>query len=191
VFDNGAVPKVHNQSRGLILALNARSKSASVVAHFEHPKALLAASQGNMQPLANRDVFIGWGSQPYFSEFSASGQLLFDAHLHGSYQSYRGYRFAWTGVPAEAPVIAALGPGGRTAKPNAPFTVFASWNGDTRTASWRLLGGPSATQLAPVGGAARSGFETSISVSARVAYVAVQALDASGAVLGTSRVLHL
>jgi len=111
--------------------------------------------------------------------------------MHGSYQSYRAYRFAWTGAPAEAPVIAALGPGGRSASPSAPPTVYASWNGDTRTASWRVLGGPSPGQLAPVGGAPRSGFETSISVSARVAYLAVQALDASGAVLGTSRVLHL
>jgi hypothetical protein len=74
---------------------------------------------------------------------------------------------------------------------NAPFTVYASWNGDTRTASWRVLGGPSASQLAPVGGAPRGGFETSISVPAGVAYVAVQALDASGAVLGTSGVLRL
>ena len=191
VFDNGAVPKVHSQSRGLVLSLNSHSKSATVVAHYEHPQPLLAASQGNLQPLANRDVFIGWGSQPYFSEFSASGQLLYDAHMHGSYQSYRAYRFAWTGAPAEAPAIAALGARGRPAAPNAPCTVYASWNGDTRTAGWRVLGGPSAAKLSPVGGAARSGFETSISVSARVAYVAVQALDASGAVLGTSRVLHL
>jgi hypothetical protein len=191
VFDNGAVPKVHLQSRGLVLALNPGSRTATVLAQYAHPKPLLAASQGNMQPLANRDVFIGWGSQPYFSEFSAGGQLLFDAHMHGSYQSYRGYRFAWTGAPAEAPAIAALGPGGRPAVANAPCTVYASWNGDTRTASWRVLGGPSASQLAPVGGAPRSGFETSASVPGGVAYVAVQALDASGAVLGTSGVLRL
>jgi hypothetical protein len=174
-----------------VISLNAGGKSATVVAQYLHPHPLLAASQGNMQPLANRDVFVGWGSQPYFSEFSASGQLLFDAHMHGSYQSYRGYRFAWTGAPAEAPTIAALGAGGRPATPNAPCTVYASWNGDTRTASWRVLGGPSAGQLSPVGSAPRSAFETSVSVPARVSYVAVQALDAAGEVLGTSAVLHL
>src|SRR5256885_11447625 len=97
--------------------------------------------------------------------------------MPASYQSYRGYRFAWTGAPAEAPAIAALGPGGRPAVPNAPCTVYASWNGDTRTASWRVLGGPSASQLAPVGGAPRSGFETSISLPVRLAFVALQALE--------------
>ena len=52
--------------------------------------------------------------------------------------------------------------------PNAPFTAYASWNGDTRTTSWRVLGGPSPSKLSPLGGAPRSGFETSISVTARV-----------------------
>ena len=53
-----------------------------------------------MQTLPGGDVFVGWGSEPYFSEFNPTGQLLFDAHLHGSYQSYRTYRFPWTGTPA-------------------------------------------------------------------------------------------
>ncbi len=51
--------------------------------------------------MAGGGVFVGWGSEPYFSEFSPSGQLLYDAHWHGSYQSYRAYRFPWTGTPAE------------------------------------------------------------------------------------------
>ena len=49
-------------------------------------------------------MFIGWGAEPYFSEFTAlRAQLLFDAHLHGSYQAYRGYRFPWTGAPGRQP----------------------------------------------------------------------------------------
>ena len=44
-------------------------------------------------------MFVGWGSEPYFSEYSAGGQLLFDAHMHGSYESYRAYRFPWIGAP--------------------------------------------------------------------------------------------
>ncbi len=108
VFDNGGVPKVHAQSRGLILAINPQTKTDSVVAEYDHPSPPLAAgSQGNVQALADGDVFIGWGAEPYFSEFSAGGQLLYDAHMHGSYQSYRSYRFAWTGAPSEPPAIAA------------------------------------------------------------------------------------
>jgi hypothetical protein len=182
IFDNGAVPKVHSQSRGMVIALN--GKADTVLSQFEHPSPLSAGSQGNFQPLPNGDAFIGWGERPFFSEFSPSGKLLFDAHMHGTYQSYRAYRFPWTGTPSEAPAIAASSPGA-----SSPVTVYASWNGDTRTASWRLLAGPAANQLAPVASAARSGFETTITTPGAAAYVQVQALDASGAVLASSRAI--
>lgn len=188
MFDNGADPKVHSQSRGLVVAINPQAKTDTVVAQYEHPSALSSGSQGNIQQLANGDVFVGWGSRPYFSEFSASGALLLDGHMHGSYQSYRTYRFPWTATPAGAPAVAAVaahaGAGGR-----GPVTVYASWNGATTVVSWRVLAGPSPQQLAPVATAARTGFETAIPTPGGVGpatYVAVQALDASGAVLGTS-----
>jgi arylsulfotransferase ASST len=180
VFDNGGVPKVHAQSRGLVLAVNPEAKTDRVVTEYDHPTPLAAGSQGDVQTLENGDVFIGWGAEPYFSEFSASGRLLFDAHMHGSYQSYRGYRFPWTGAPAEPPAVAAASTGSQV-------TVYASWNGDTRTASWQVLAGPSATQLTPVASAPRSGFETAIVTPVAEGYVAVQALGAAGEVLGTSR----
>ncbi len=178
VFDNGAAPRVHPQSRGLVLSLKAGSVSA--VTQYEHSPALSSGSQGNIQQLGNQDMFVGWGPEPYFSEYSASGQLLFDAHMHGSYQSYRAYRFPWTGAPGGAPSIAATPVSGGRA------VVYASWNGDTRTASWRVLAGASAQTLTPVASAARSGFETSVTTPGAAPYVAVQALDASGAVLGSS-----
>jgi hypothetical protein len=182
VFDNGAVPKVHSQSRGLLLAINAQHRTDTVLAQYLHPAPPLSSgSQGNIQKLENGDVFIGWGAEPYFSEYSAGGQLLYDAHMHGSYQSYRTYRFTWTGEPSEPPAIAASAAGG-----SVPVTVYASWNGDTRTASWRVLAGSSAQQLTPVASAAREGFETTIATPGPEPYVAVQALNASGAVLGTS-----
>ncbi len=184
VFDNGAVPKVHPQSRGLVLAVNPQSDSASVLAQYEHSPSLSSGSQGNIQQLANQNMFVGWGSEPYFSEYSASGQLLFDAHMHGSYESYRGYRFAWTGAPKGAPAIAAK-PASR-----GRVKVYASWNGDTRTASWRLLAGSTPQTLAPVASAAREGFETAIATPGAARYVAVQALDASGAVLGSSHAIR-
>jgi hypothetical protein len=180
VFDNGAVPKVHPQSRGLVLALDPATNSASVAAQFEHSPSLSSGSQGSIQQLANGDMFVGWGSEPYFSEYSAGGQLLFDAHMHGSYESYRTYRFPWTGAPASLPAIAAAkASGGRV-------TVYASWNGDTRTASWRVLAGSSPQALAPVAAGARDGFETAVTTPAGAPYVAVQALDASGSLLATS-----
>ena len=183
VFDNGAVPRVHSQSRGVVLAVNPQTRTDTVRAQYEHPSPLSSASQGSVQTLADGDVFIGWGAEPYLSEFSAQGQLLFDAHMHGTYQSYRAYRLPWRGAPSTPPAIAAAGRAG------APVTVYASWNGDTRATSWRVLGGPSANQLVPVAAAARTGFETQIVTPLPERYVAVQAIAESGAVLGTSHAI--
>jgi hypothetical protein len=181
VFDNGGVPKVEPQSRGLVVAVNPQTKTDTLVAQYAHPTALSSGSQGDIQQLTNGDMFVGWGAQPYFSEFSATGQLLFDGHMHGSYESYRTYRFPWVGTPTGAPAIAAVA---RNTK--GPVTVYASWNGATQIASWRVFAGPSPKQLAPVATAANAGFETAIATPGPEPYVAAQALEASGAVLGTS-----
>jgi hypothetical protein len=181
IFDNGGVPQVHQQSRGIILRLNRGARTGEVVSQFVHTTPLLSASQGNFQLLAGGGAFIGWGSEPYFSEYSASGQTLFDAHLPNPYQSYRGYRFAWAGVPVHVPAIAVV-----HASSAGPETVFASWNGDTRTVRWRVLAGNSPDSLAPIADAAHEGFETAVPLPGPVAYVAVEALDAGGHVLARS-----
>jgi hypothetical protein len=132
-----------------------------------------------MQLMANGDLFLGWGSEPYFSEFTPSGAMVFDAHLPHGTESYRGYRFQWTGTPAAPPSVAATLAHGR-------LTVYASWNGATNVASWRVLGGATSGSLEPLASAAKSGFETAIAIAGAPAHLAVQALDGSGAVLGTS-----
>jgi hypothetical protein len=163
------------------VAINPHARTDTLLAQFEHPAPPLSvASQGNIQVLPNGNVFIGWGAAPYFSEFSPQGQLLFDAHTT-PYNSYRVFRLPWRGTPAHPPAVA-LAPG---SSGSAPMTVYASWNGDTRTASWRVFAGPTPQQLAPVASAPKEGFETAIAAPP-AAYVAVQALDPSGAVLATS-----
>ena len=184
VFDNGAVPRVHPQSRGMILAVNPASRTDTLVSEFEHPSPLSSGSQGDAQGLENGNLFLGWGSKPYFSEFNAGGKLLFDAHMHGSYQSYRGYRMQWTGAPGHPPALAVSAPAA-----GSPMTVYASWNGDTRTVSWRVLAGPSAAQLVPVASAPRTGFETAIGAPAPEPFVAVEAIDAAGVAIGTSNTI--
>ncbi len=185
IFDNGAVPKVHPQSRGLIESVNSTARTATVLAQFEHPggSGLSSASQGNIQLLANGDFFVGWGSQPFFSEFNAAGQLLYDAHMHSSYQSYRAYRFAWTGAPSTPPALAVKETGSK-------LTVYASWNGDTRAVTWQLLAGSNPKHMHAVARAPRTAFETAIPAPAKAAYFAVQALDASGTVLGSSHAIR-
>jgi Arylsulfotransferase (ASST) len=180
VFDNGGVPKVHPQSRALLLSVNPKTMTDSVLTEFEHASPPLSSgSQGNVEALEDGDFFIGWGSEPYFSEYSATGQLLFDSRMPAPFQSYRGYRFSWTGTPTQPPAAAAVRSG-------SALTVYASWNGDNRTVSWRLLAGPQTTELLAVGGATRTGFETAIAAPSNATYVAVQSLGANGEVLGTS-----
>lgn len=180
-FDNGGTPRVHSQSRVTVLALDARAKTANLVSSFVHSApALLAASQGDFQPLSGGNWFVGWGQEPFFSEYSPAGRLLFDAHLPAHYQSYTVLRFPWEGVPAQRPslVLRARAHGGPVA--------YVSWNGATSVAQWRLLGGASPHALAPVAAAARSGFETAIALTSSPRYLAVQALGAGGQVLSAS-----
>ncbi len=52
-------------------------------------------SQGNAQTTGNGDLFVGWGALPYISEFSPSGQLLFNAELPAGVNTYRAYLLPW------------------------------------------------------------------------------------------------
>ena len=72
--------------------------------HASEPN-LHALSQGNVQVLPNGNVLVGWGAQPYVSEFSAAGELLFDARLAADYVSYRAYRTPWVGEGAGVPAM--------------------------------------------------------------------------------------
>ena len=184
-FDNGSSPTVHAQSRGVVLQLNTQADSATLLSQYTHAPALVAYSQGNVQALANGDWFLGWGQVPDFSELSPEGSPLFDAHFPVHTQSYRSFRFAWTGTPLHRPAFAfqpaAEGGGG---------TVFASWNGATQVASWRALTGPAPDALQAGAVVPRSGFETAVALPAGTTGpdLAVQALDAVGNVLGTSAI---
>ncbi|HTA04886.1 MAG TPA: arylsulfotransferase family protein, partial [Solirubrobacteraceae bacterium] len=190
-FDNGATPAIHSQSRAIELRLDLQQKTATLVREATHPQQpLVAGSQGNVQQLAGGDWMVGWGEAPYVSEFSQSGALLFDAHLPATYESYRAYRLPWTGQPVDAPALALVHAAGAGGRGSGPATVYASWNGATQVASWRVLAGASPSTLAHVASAAKSGFETALQVSSLPTgdYVQVQALDASGAVIGVSHV---
>jgi len=180
-FDNGGTPWVHPQSRVIVLHLDAPNMTASLVSSFHHPSPpLRVASQGDFQPQPDGNWFVGWGQEPYLSEFSPTGQLLFDAHMPPRYQSFTVLKFPWTATPAAPPRLA-IQP-----SPHGGTIAYASWNGATALASWRLLGGSSPGALTTLATAPTAGFETAIPTSANPRYLAVQALGAGGEVLATS-----
>jgi hypothetical protein len=181
LFDNEAAPPLAKQSRVLVLRLDRKRMKARLVRSYVHPSPLLASSQGDAQFLPGGHVVVGWGAQPYLTEFTRSGSVLFDAHFNKGADSYRVFRFPWVGRPADRPALAVR-------RDDDGLTVYASWNGATEVRTWRVLAGAERSQLRPAATAARTGFETTLTAKTDAPYVAVQALDASGRVLGTSSV---
>jgi hypothetical protein len=181
VFDNGSDPPKEKQSRGLLLAPNLSAHTVRLVKQFTNPThTLLAESQGNMQGLPGGDWLLGYGRLPNFTEFDPSGHVLFDATLGRNVQNFRTYLSPWSAHPATTPSLAVQSRGAGA------VTVAASWNGATEVASWQVLAGASPTSLAPAVSAPKHGFQTSIAVAPTPAYLAVQALNAAGAVIGLS-----
>ena len=180
IFDNGAgPPRVHPYSRGIRVSLNTRKMTATLVQTYDHSPTISANFEGGVQKLAGGQAFVGYGQRPYFTQFDSAGQEDFDARFVTANSSYRAYRLKWSGKPQSPPAVVA-------ARAGAAVTVWASWNGATGVARWRVLAGPRPGALRPVTVVRKRGFETAAMIPAR-AYVAVQALGAKGRVLGRSR----
>ena len=168
-------------SRGLVLQLNQQAHTATLVAQYGNKGEFESEYMGDVQPLANGNAFVGWGSERYFSEYSPSGQLLFEGEFPGPDLSYRATLEQWVGLPLTRPA-------GVARQSNSRTTVYASWNGATRLASWRILAAAQSDgRLSVVASHAKSGFETAIPVAQGYGSFEVQALDATGRVIGTSR----
>jgi EmrB/QacA subfamily drug resistance transporter len=167
-------------SRGVVLKLDQRTHNATLADQYSHGTNFDTEYMGSIQPLANGNELVGWGSAPYVSEYSTSGQLQLDAVLPRPDQTYRAKLEPWVGLPLDPPVGAARRQSGRT-------TVYASWNGATQVGSWRVLAGHGASGLAAAASAPKTGFETPIEVPAGDTTFKLQALGPGGRVIGTSR----
>lgn len=82
-------------SRAVTVDIDLRTHVATLVRSFNQPEKLSAYYLGNVQTLRSGDVFVSWGNQPYMSEFSPSGKLLFNAELPSGIFTYRAYLFPW------------------------------------------------------------------------------------------------
>ncbi len=167
------------QSRGLVLKLNQQMHTATLVHQYTLSGGVDADYMGDAQPLPDGNALVGWGSEPYISEYSPAGKVVLEAELPGPDLSYRATLGQWVGEPLSPPAAAARRTGAGT-------TVYASWNGATQVAAWRVLAGQGTGALTTVARASRSGFETAIPVSRSYPLFEVQALDAAGRVIGTS-----
>jgi Arylsulfotransferase (ASST) len=165
-------------SRGLVLRLEPRTHTAIVADQYTEGPNFHSEFMGDMEPLPGGNEFVGWGSQPRFSEFTASGRMLLDAVLPGPDITYRANVEPWVGLPLYPPSGAARQHGRKT-------TVYASWNGATQVVSWRVLAGSTGHGLV-LATAPKVGFETAIAVPSAYRTFRVQGLDERGHVIGTS-----
>src|SRR3954451_13412655 len=179
-----AAPPVHgSQSRGLQIKVDETAKTVSLVGQNKLYD-LTSGTQGNRQVLPSGNVFMGWGQQPFYSEFSKTGRLLLSVRYPDQNESYRAYRYTWKGRPASHPAAAARPAGKRT-------RVYASWNGATDVVAWRVWGGPSSHKLKVVAKrVSKGGFETAKTIKSAGPMVKVQALDKKGRVIGSSRAVR-
>jgi hypothetical protein len=185
IFDNGAAPPVRKRSRVLVFEIEEKTKRATLERVYRHPDKLLARSQGNAQTLAGGNLIVGWGAQPYVTEFSRSGATLFDARMPEGINSYRAYRWRWEGRPAGQPTLV-------MAKKRGTPTAHVSWNGATEVARWQLLGGRSPADLQPIRTVdSRRKFERAIPARGQLTYFAARAKAADGTTLGESRVVQI
>lgn len=91
-FDNeaGGAPQL-GYSRAIVVQLDESAHVATLVASYDQPEGLLAFSQGHAQATDEGNLFVGWGSLPYFSAFDATGNLIFNAQFPAGVDSYRAY----------------------------------------------------------------------------------------------------
>jgi hypothetical protein len=179
LFDDGAAPQVERQSKALVLSLDLKRMRATLARSYTHRPALLAHALGSSQVLPNGNVLVGWGTEPYFTEYTEGGAVVLEGKLPHGGQNYRALRLPWTGRPVNAPRVAVRASAGSP-------RVYASWNGATEVASWQLRTGRSRTALSAGATVPRRGFETPIEIPPGMRYVSVAALDAKGAPLRAS-----
>jgi len=170
-------------SRAISLRVDVERRTATLDREVDH--GVLAEHQGGTQMLSNGNLFVGWGQQPFVSEYGPDGELLFDAQLAQANDSYRAYRMPWSGRPTTAPRAAVEANGGDS------LTVYASWNGAVGLRRWEVLAGRKPGKLETVTTVPSTGFETKIDVKTSEPYVAVRAFPAAGAPSRPSKAIRV
>ena len=174
IFDNAATPAYRDDSRVLWLALDEEAGEATIARQIDPPEPRLSDYMANAERLPNGNLFVGWGWEHFYSEYTADGELVLDA-THAPFDSYRAYSAEWTGTPSEPPALVVDDDG-----------AHVSWNGATEVAQWRVLAGADEDTMTEQAVVDRDGFETVIPLPGDAPHVVVEALDASGEVIGSS-----
>jgi hypothetical protein len=184
--------KTSDHSTALLVSLSTATNpmTATAIKKWERPDHGLTNLRGNVQFLPNSNVFVGWSSNGYTSEFTADGKLLQEVRYPSDrFGDYRAYKFNFTGFPSE-PISLVSQAYGTTAE--TITTVFhVSWNGATEVSAWNFY---SSTEKGEKHGISllahtpKSGFETMAMSLGYHKYVFAEAVAANGTSLGNSSI---
>ncbi|KAL1761866.1 ASST-domain-containing protein [Schizophyllum commune] len=190
LFDNAANDwqRDAEYARGMMLDVDTEAMTVELAKEWLPWNRTVSASQGNLQIMDNGNAIVGWGRQPFFQEYDSNGNALWAARFGvGDVQSYRAYRFKWTGRPRTPPSITVAGQSDN-------ITVYASWNGATEVKQWRLLGSTTDAPQRPtfLSTVSKDDFETCITYThGGYDYFQVVALDSRGETLAFSEFKNL
>ncbi|SOJ57970.1 hypothetical protein MSIMFB_05452 [Mycobacterium simulans] len=154
--------------------LDFAARRATLIRAQTHPDKLSTGAMGNLQQLPDGNTFSSWGTALHIAEFTASGEMVYDATLTGG--TYRAFLNDWAGDPIEPPQLI--------------FTddaAHAVWNGATAVRRWRLLHGPESNAMTTLSTVDWAGYDTPIPLTgSKDGYYQLQGLDAAGTVINQS-----
>ncbi|KAH7323846.1 hypothetical protein BKA65DRAFT_528614 [Rhexocercosporidium sp. MPI-PUGE-AT-0058] len=159
-----------DHSRGIHIALDFVTMTATLETSYVNPRKIISDSQGSMQTLPSGNVLILSGTD---ITLRGRNSKFFDT---GAVQTYKVLKYPWVGNPTTRPKVRSLG-----------GWVYVSWKGATEVRAWVLKG------LDEAGGelkdenvrAERMGFETRLNVDSRKwNFVKAVAVDVDGKVCG-------
>ena len=140
-----------------------------------------------MQILENKNVFIGWGSEAYVSEYLEDGTLMFHASFDGLGENYRALKQNWVGKVSDSPILWTY-----AHTKQSQMVFYVSWNGATEVRAWKFYVGnfsESGRDFVLVGSKARTGFETNFTTPGYFQWAVAVAMAADGSNLGNSSVV--
>lgn len=175
-------------SMGLLIALDTKTMTASLVQEYSRPDHSLTVARGNMQILPNTNVLMGWSENAKSSEFTADGRLVAEASFTSNrFVTYRAYKFNFISRPAEPPTMKAFRYGASPSTTTCAFHV--SWNGATEVRAWRFFARTRrSSEFSLVATVKKRGFETTGVAFGYQEEAFAEAVAENGTALGRSAI---
>ncbi|CDO93562.1 unnamed protein product [Kluyveromyces dobzhanskii CBS 2104] len=187
--ENGNVVSYSRTSSGKVIEIDDEQHTAKLLKNYLPPDDLLSKSQGSTQILPNGNAIVNWGSSGAVTEFDSDSTPIFHAYFDSGslgerVENYRAFKFNWTGIPNEDIAVSSeLTKDGET-------KIYVSWNGDTRTKTWRIFGLNEQGNKQLLGAKNKTGFETTITLQQKVEHrVFVESFSENEDLLATSRTI--